>query len=128
MTRKTFKYQPKERIITKGQKADTAFLITKGLVNVYLEKHGRIVTLAELGPGSIFGESTLFGGTAYGANVTAIEETELTVITADSFEKKLAASDPMLKAIITMLIDRQRKTNEKLLKAETQEFMEIAFV
>jgi CRP-like cAMP-binding protein len=126
--RKTKKFEAKERIITKGQKAVTAYLITKGMVRVYLEQHGRMVTLAELGPGSIFGESALFGGDVYGANVTAIEDTEVTTITPESFEKKVAACDPMIKAMILMSIERLRKTNEKLLKVETQEFMDIGFV
>lgn len=126
--RKTKKIHPKERIITQGQKATEAYLITKGLVSVYLEKHGRVVTLAELGAGAIFGESALFGSDTYGANVTAIEETELTVISPESYEKKMDSCDPMIRAIILMLIDRQRKTNEKLMKNETREFMDIEFV
>lgn len=127
--RKTKKIQINERIISKGQKASDAYLITRGLVQVYLEKNGRIINLAELGPGSIFGESALFGeGNAYGANVKALEETELTVITRESYQKEVDASGPMIRAIIHMLIERQRKTNEALVKSETREWMDVAFV
>lgn len=124
---KRVKFKAKDQIVRQGHKATHAFLITKGLVRVYLEKNNRIVTLAELGSGAIFGESALFGGYTYGANVMAIEPTEITIISPETFERKVEKCDAMLRAIILSLIERQRKTNEKLLKSETQEFMDIGF-
>ncbi len=50
------------------------------------------------------------------------------IITPESYARKLAGADAMLKAIITMLMDRQRKTNEALLKSETREFMDIELI
>lgn len=115
------------RIITRGEKAHTAYLILKGEVTVELEREGRTITLANLGPGSIFGETALFGG-VYGADVDAVKETQLALITPQSFAGKIEACDPMLRAIIEMLIERLRRTNEALLKSETREFMDIALV
>jgi extracellular factor (EF) 3-hydroxypalmitic acid methyl ester biosynthesis protein len=125
---KTVKFKTGEKIITKGDKALTAYVIKSGKVQVFLEKGGKTVTLGELGPGAMFGETSLFGGAEYGANVKAAEDTELELITPASFKEKIDASDPMLRSIILMLMERQRKTNEALLKSETREFMEIAFI
>lgn len=123
--RKSIIFAAEHRIITKGQPANAAYLVVRGLVQVYLEKHGRIVTLAELGPGAIFGEGALFGSESYGANVKALQETELTLITPESFQKTFMACDPMIKAVIQAFQERQRRTNEALLKSETREHMEI---
>ncbi len=117
-----------QRIITKDQRADAAFLIIKGEVEVYLEKHGRVVSLGKLSRGAIFGESALFGTNTYSANVRAIKETEVTLLTAADFKKRIAGTDPILKAIFLMLIERLRKSNEALLKLETQEFMDIEMI
>ncbi|MCC7305879.1 MAG: Crp/Fnr family transcriptional regulator [Alphaproteobacteria bacterium] len=126
---KTKSFKAGQRIISKGEKASTAYLITKGSVHVFLEKEGKIVTLAELGPWVMFGEAALVGLSEYGAHVEATEDnTEVAVITPESFQEKLKGSDPMIKAIIDTLIERLRKTNDKLLDSETRAFVEIAFV
>ncbi|MCB1532158.1 MAG: cyclic nucleotide-binding domain-containing protein [Alphaproteobacteria bacterium] len=123
---KTFK--DGEMIITQGDEATHAYMILSGAVHVYLEKDSKTVTLANLEIGAIFGESALFGGDAYGANIAAKGDIELLVITTADFESKKQACDPMIQEIIRMLIERQRKTNDILLKRETQEFMDLVFV
>lgn len=117
-----------DNIITKGAPATTAYMIMKGTVEVYLEENNKIVSLAKLAVGSIIGESALFGAEEYGANIKAIGDAELLVITPETFKEKLENCDPMIREIITTLIERQRKTNETLLKRETQEFMDIALI
>ncbi len=118
-----------ERVITRGKPAIESYLILSGKVEVSLENEdGRKVTISELRSGSIFGEAALLGNLSYGANVDALTDTELAVITPDSFAGTLSNSDPLLRAILEMLIDRLRKTNEALLRSETREFMDIDFV
>ena len=124
----TVKFKEGEQIIRKGDKAVAAYIVKNGKVHVFLERNGKTVTLGELGAGALFGETALFGGAEYGANVTTTEDTELEIVTPASFREKVDGSDPMLKSIIEMLLDRQRKTNEALLKSETREFMDIAFI
>ncbi len=118
----------KTRIITRGDDATAAYLVLKGTANVLLDRDGRTVKLGDLAVGAIFGETALFGGGVYGAHVEAETDMELGVITPESFAGKIQASDPMLRAIVEMLIERLRKTNEALLKSETREFMDIALV
>ncbi len=122
-------FQKGERILSKGENAYKAYMLLRGRVRVFLENNGKTVTLAELEKGSMFGENALFGLAEYGANIEAIEDdTKVSVITPLGFADKIDKSDPMLKAIIHMLIDRQRLTNEALLESETREFMDIEFV
>lgn len=118
-----------ERIITRGKPAVECYLILNGKAEVSLEnEEGRKITISELQNGSIFGEAALIGVGFYGANVDAVMDTELAVITPASFASTLKNCDPLLRAILEMLIDRLRKTNEALLRSETREFMDIDFV
>lgn len=123
-------FEDGDLIITQGDEATQAYMILSGAVSVYLEKDEKTVTLAELKIGAIFGESALFGGGTgtYGANIKSKGKTQLLVITPADFNENCEACPPMIKEIIRMLIERQRKTNETLLKRETQEFMDLAFI
>lgn len=123
---KTFKAN--QRIITKNDDATECYLITKGKVRVFLEKETKQVELAVLQDGEIFGETTIFSGETYGANVEAIEDTTALIITPETFQDMLADSDPTIRALLRMLINRLRQTNAALLKSETRAFMDIGFV
>jgi CRP-like cAMP-binding protein len=118
-----------ERIITRGDEAAAAYLILRGKVTVTLDREGRQIKIGELESGAIFGETALINdGSLYTANVDAAADTELAVITPESFADKIGTCDPMLRALLEMLVERLRKTNEALLHSETREFMDIAFL
>ena len=122
------KHKSGERIITQGDQSDKAYMILSGRVRVYLEDGSKVVDLAELGEDEIFGESAIFSGEAYGANVDAIEDCELYVITPEALSEMLQSADPIIRALLQMLMARLKSTNEALLKSETREFMDIALV
>lgn len=123
------KFKAGERIITQGDEASNAYFIISGSVKVFIEEGTRKVTLATLGPDQIFGETAIItGATTYGANVEAAEDCELRVITADYLNGILDSSDPALRALILMLMQRLKDTNEALVKSETREFMDIALI
>lgn len=111
-----------------GDESEAAYLIISGKVRVFLKNEGKVVDLALLGEDEIFGETAIFKGGVYGANVDAIEETELLKITPDSLKNMIESCDPVLGALVKMLIKRLKETNKKLLESETREFMDIALV
>lgn len=121
-------HQAGDLIIKKGEPADKAYMVVSGKVRVFLEEDDKQVELATLEEDDIFGETAIFSNQCYGANVEATEETELFVITPESLNEMLKGSDPIIRAILRMLIDRLKTTNEALLKSETREFMDIAFI
>lgn len=121
-------FEAGERILKKGEKAETAYLIISGKVRVYLRNNDKIVDLATLGQGEIFGETAIFDGWEYGANVDAIEPCTLSTITPAKLQTMIAGADPVLGALIKMLSDRLNHTNKKLLESETREFIDVAFV
>lgn len=125
---KTEIFEPGEIIIRKGDNAQCAYMISSGKVRVYLENEGKTLDLAQLKEGQIFGETAMFESSTYGANVMALEQTELLVITPESLDNMLNDSNPVLRALIEMLIQRLNDTNKKLLESETRGFIDIGFV
>ncbi|MAE50889.1 MAG: hypothetical protein CMH27_03685 [Micavibrio sp.] len=121
-------YAPGERILKKGETADKAYMIISGKVRVYLKNNDKVLDLAQLGADEIFGETAMFTSGTYGANVDALEETQLLEITNESLKTMMDSADPVLSAIVKMLIKRLNETNTKLLESETREFMDIAFI
>lgn len=113
-------FEAEERIIEQGDPAMEAFLIVSGKVRVSVEKDGQSVKLAELGPDEIFGETALFKGSDYGAHVDAAERTVLVPITPDILDRKIKSCDPMLRALIRMMMTRLRQANAAILDNKTQ--------
>lgn len=122
------RYTKGQPILAKGEVAHKAYMVESGAVRVYLNNEGKIVELAKLGPGEIFGETALFEGGVYGANIEAAEDCVLNVITPGWLDGAIEDVDPMVAALIRMLIARLKSTNEALVKSETREFIDVAFV
>src|SRR3954453_9228417 len=65
-------YETGQAIFREGDTGDTCFVVREGAVRV-TRRHsdGRVITLAELRPGEMFGELAMFGGEARSASVEA---------------------------------------------------------
>jgi CPA2 family monovalent cation:H+ antiporter-2 len=72
--------QPGERIIRKGDKADAAYFVSSGDVEVAVT--GKRI---RLGPGSFFGEMALISGQPRSAHVTALDYCNLLKLTTRDF-------------------------------------------
>lgn len=103
-----------DEIITQGDPAMEAFLVMAGRFDVTLLRDGKQAHLATLGEGEIFGETALFKGSDYGATVTAATDGVLQPITPDILDARIAQCDPLIKAVVRMLMIRLRKSNERL--------------
>jgi len=122
-------YARNQRIISAGETADIAYQIESGSAHVFLDKDGKIVTLARLESGAIFGEMALCTGEPYTANVEATsDETVLSTITPAMLQDKIAAADPLLEKILKTLISRLTNTNSALLESETRDYIEIDLI
>jgi len=102
-----------EAIIEQGEPAMEAFLITGGAAGVFTNGQ----KIASLHEGDIFGEAALFKGSDYGASVKADGALSVQPITPDILDEKISRCDPMLRALIRMMMVRLRRTNERLSKA-----------
>ena len=110
----TFIFPEGRVIIEEGEPAIEAYMIERGKVRVYVTKGDKKVELAELGEDQIFGETALFRGSDYGASVEVIEETTVVKITPKILDIKIRLCDPMIRALIRMMMERQRETNKQI--------------
>src|SRR3954465_9694970 len=81
-------YEPGEAVCREGDSGDTCYIVREGSVRV-TRRHsdGRVITLAELRPGSIFGELAMFGGETRSASVEALERTRALAILAGDMRR-----------------------------------------
>jgi len=98
-----------EIIMHQGETGHAAYILDKGRVEILVEKDdGKIEKLGTRGPGSMIGEMSLIDKAPRTATVRALEPCELLEITADDFERRLNASDPVLKLTIQVIMARYR--------------------
>ncbi len=101
-------------VMKQGDSGNCAYLIQTGSVAVFTEGNGKYVELAKLELGQIFGEMALIFDEPRTASVKALEDTSLIIITRETLKKKLARTDPTIKAIMTMLTQRIVSANNTL--------------
>ncbi len=105
-----------ETFIYEGERAFSAFLIQSGRVSVYSKSYdGDEIEIATLTVGDICGEMSLINEKVRTASVKAVIDCNLIVITKSVFEDKLENSDPTIRAIVSMLIDRVQHSNSEVL-------------
>lgn len=108
-------------IMREGDRGHKAYLIQSGTVLVYTtDEDGETVELATLEAGQIIGEMTLVFEGARSANVKALEDCNLIVISRATFNEKLKKSDPTVRAIVGMLTERVSLTNHALVKQDAE--------
>jgi len=98
-------------IIREGEEALNAYIIQSGSVKIYRDKGDKTVDLARLGVGDIFGETALLFEEPRTANVQALEDCNLIIITRQIMDEKLKDCDPTLRAIVKMMKDRLKSSN-----------------
>lgn len=125
------RYVPKGAlIIEQGDQAWSAYLIQSGRVSVYYEDNGDRIELAQLGSGQICGEMALIRNepSPRTASVRAIEDCNLIVITHSTFQEKLKASDPTIKAVMQMLADRIISANDMVMDKKADPYFLINII
>ncbi len=99
-------------IMREGDPGNSAYLLQSGHVSVFTKSGDKVVELARLGPGEIFGEMALVFDEHRKASVKAVEDCTLIVLSRSAFKEKLNKSDPTVRAIVKMLTQRIVTSNE----------------
>ena len=114
-------FSPKDYLMREGTTVQAAFLITSGKVEIRKgEMSDNPKTLAVLGKGEVIGEMALFDDQPHMASAIALEETKVSAISRDEFQRRVAAMDPVMRGILKILVKRIRNLSEMAL-AETTE-------
>src|SRR3954447_15422109 len=114
-------YEAGEIVFREGDSGDTCYVLRSGGVRV-TRRHsdGRVITLAELGSGSIFGELAMFGGETRSATVEALSETRALAILAGDMRRLMLRHPGIAVKMLEGLADRLRGANERLARQSFQ--------
>lgn len=94
-------------LIHEGDEAHNAYLLQSGAVSVFTKAgDGKEIELARLGIGEICGEMALFNQKRRSASVRVVEDANVIIISKLSLKEKVEKADPMLRAVIDMLVKR----------------------
>lgn len=104
-----------EYLIKQGENGIGLFMIMEGAVRIEkTDPSGRKVELAENGPGDILGEMAVFDGAPRSASVVATADTSCLVLASWEFNAFLKAHPDVALALLPIVVQRFRETNEAL--------------
>jgi len=104
-------YAPGQPIIMQNTPADSLFIVTRGKVNIYLDRpDGREIFVDQLGAGHFFGEMGLLNDHSRSATVRADRETPVEVmkLSRETFFQVLSESDETEQVLKEIAAQRQR--------------------
>lgn len=115
-----------DHVVKQGEKGNTAYLIQSGRCRVYAENNGKTIELGKLEAGDIFGEMALIVDEPRTASVQAMENSNFIIISRPMMIERLAKTDPLIKALVPMLLKRIKDANNSALnkKENPDDFVE----
>lgn len=104
-----------QAICQKGESGDSMFLVTGGVVTIYLPaENGKKVVLKEVHVGQYFGELSLFDDKPRSASAEATTDTELLELERGTLHAQIERRPRIAIALLGELSARIRETNELL--------------
>lgn len=102
----TVRFAAGQHVIREGELGDAAYIVLSGRLEVYTLERGARKVLRALGPGDVFGETSIFAASRRTASVVVVEDAALTKITSDLIEEELASMKPWMGAFVRTLAAR----------------------
>ncbi|MBO9664280.1 EAL domain-containing protein [Dokdonella sp.] len=102
------RYRTGDILFAEGDPPRGAFLIESGRVEISTTQFGERRVLAELGPGMLLGEMSVIDESPRTTTARALTDCMLTRIDADQFADRLAAADPIVRALLMSQLTRYR--------------------
>ena len=110
-----------EVIFREGDVGDTCYLIRSGAILLTREhQDGRMVALAELRGGSLFGELAMFRGERRSATAEVIEPASALALLATDMQRLVRRNPDLSLKLLASLAERVSRTNERLLQQSFQ--------
>ncbi len=106
--------EPGTRIFREGEPGDKAYLMISGMVEIS-KKVGENETavIAALGKGEIIGEMALIDDQPRAATARVMQHAKLMVISRDDMEARLARTDPVVRQLLKVFVNRLRAETRK---------------
>src|ERR671930_453244 len=97
-------YPRETRVFHEGDPGDACYIVSQGSCRVTRQhSDGRVITLATLGPGAIFGELAMLDGERRSASVEAAENTELLALPATDMRRLIRSHPEMAEKLVVAL-------------------------
>ena len=107
-----------EVIFREGDEGDTCYLLRSGAVVLTREhQDGRMVALAELRGGALFGELAMFRGETRSATAEAVEPSSAVALLAGDVQRLIRRNPGIALKLLASLAERVSRTNERLAAA-----------
>jgi cAMP-dependent protein kinase regulator len=106
-----------EVVLGEGEEGEGLHVVLSGAVQVTRQEGGEVLTLAELGPGQIFGEISLFQRRPATATVRAARKTVLLRLSRDAFNAHVADFPEVVAHVYKVAVERER-TNLQLERSQ----------
>jgi len=108
-------YKKDEDIFSEGEVGDALYILISGVVKVFTRSSdGRIKTLALLEKGDFLGEMAILDSEIRSANVSAVEDSEMLVISRKDFEASLTTNPQIAFKIMQTLCARLRDADKQI--------------
>lgn len=110
-------YSKGQTVVLRGTTVDGLYVIDSGSVSVLVKppKGKEAVQVAALGPGDVFGETSIVDNSTAGATVKALEdETSLLIIPQDALREVLAQNAEVAARVRALIDSRKKKTSDSL--------------
>jgi CRP/FNR family transcriptional regulator len=110
-----------EVVFREGDESSTCYVVRNGRARA-LREHpdGRSITLANFGPGDIFGELAMFDDERRSATIETLEDTEAIAILGGDMRRLLSEHAEIAVKLLASLGRRLRETNERLARQSFQ--------
>lgn len=106
MSYHTKKYQPGEIIFHGGDTSNCAYIIEEGQVEIFVESNQTIIDI--LSEGELFGEMGVLDQSPRSTSARALTPLTLLEVKTEQITNRLAESDPIVKALVGVLLKRFR--------------------
>ena len=110
-----------EVVFREGDESSTCYVVRNGRARAVREHpDGRSITLANFGPGDIFGELAMFDDERRSATIETLEDTEVIAILGGDMRRLLSEHAEIAVKLLASLGRRLRETNERLARQSFQ--------
>jgi EAL domain-containing protein (putative c-di-GMP-specific phosphodiesterase class I) len=100
--------EPGEVLFREGDAPTSAFLVERGRLRVTANRAGQEIELGFVDPGALVGEVAVLDDSPRSATAVAVEASVLTAIDRTQFAERLAAADPIIRALLLSQFARYR--------------------
>jgi CRP/FNR family transcriptional regulator, cyclic AMP receptor protein len=114
-------FSPGQAVFREGDSSDTCYVVREGHARaVRSHGDGRTITLANFGPGDIFGELAMFEDERRSATVEAIDEMSVVGVLGGDMRRLMNEHPGISTRLVIALGRRLRETNERLSRQSFQ--------